>query len=127
MIKTKISKTMSTEEYIQEVKIRSIDNVFNEAIKEAKQEELQLLQSEEYEKHIIELITKLADLESEISIMSELYLKHLSQTTLTIDEKVTEKKELTNLKRQYTKIKNELDSLLIKEKTLKNTLKNTTP
>ena len=41
--------------------------------------------------------------------------------TLTIDEKVTEKKELTNLKRQYTKIKNELDSLLIKEKTLKNT------
>ena len=53
--------------------------------------------------------------------MSELYLKHLSQTTLTIDEKVTEKKELTNLKRQYTKIKNELDSLLIKEKTLKNT------
>lgn len=121
MIKTKISKTMSTEEYIQEVKIRSIDNVFNEAIKEAKQEELQSLQSEEYEKHIIELITKLADLESEISIMSELYLKHLSQTTLTIDEKVTEKKELTNLKRQYTKIKNELDSLLIKEKTLKNT------
>ena len=121
MIKTKISKTMSTEEYIQEVKIRSIDNVFNEAIKEAKQEELQSLQSEEYEKHIIELITKLADLESEISIMSELYLKHLSQTTLTIDEKVTEKKELTNLKRQYTKIKNELNSLLIKEKTLKNT------
>lgn len=121
MIKTKISKTMSTEEYIQEIKIRSIDNVFNEAIKEAKQEELQSLQSEEYEKHIIELITKLADLESEISIMSELYLKHLSQTTLTIDEKVTEKKELTNLKRQYTKIKNELDSLLIKEKTLKNT------
>ena len=121
MIKTKISKTMSTEEYIQEVKIRSIDNVFNEAIKEAKQEELQSLQSEEYEKHIIELITKLADLESEISIMSELYLKHLSQTTLTIDEKVTEKKELTNLKRQYTKIKNELDGLLIKEKTLKNT------
>lgn len=121
MIKTKISKTMSTEEYIQEVKIRSIDNVFNEAIKEAKQEELQSLQSEEYEKHIIELITKSADLESEISIMSELYLKHLSQTTLTIDEKVTEKKELTNLKRQYTKIKNELDSLLIKEKTLKNT------
>lgn len=121
MIKTKISKTMSTEEYIQEVKIRSIDNVFNEAIKEAKQEELQSLQSEEYEKHIIKLITKLADLESEISIMSELYLKHLSQTTLTIDEKVTEKKELTNLKRQYTKIKNELDSLLIKEKTLKNT------
>lgn len=121
MIKTKISKTMSTEEYIQEVKIRSIDNVFNEAIKEAKQEELQSLQSEEYEKHIIELITKLADLESEISIMSELYLKHLSQTTLTIDEKVTEKKELTNLKRQYTKIKNELDSLLIEEKTLKNT------
>lgn len=121
MIKTKISKTMSTEEYIQEVKIRSIDNVFNEAIKEAKQEELQSLQSEEYEKHIIELITKLADLESQISIMSELYLKHLSQTTLTIDEKVTEKKELTNLKRQYTKIKNELDSLLIKEKTLKNT------
>lgn len=121
MIKTKISKTMSTEEYIQEVKIRSIDNVFNEAIKEAKQEELQSLQSEEYEKHIIELITKLADLESEISIMSELYLKHLSQTTLTIDEKVTEKKELTNLKRQYTKIKNELDSLLIKEKTIKNT------
>ena len=121
MIKTKISKTMSTEEYIQEVKIRSIDNVFNEAIKEAKQEELQSLQSEEYEKHIIELITKLADLESEISIMSELYLKHLSQTTLTIDEKVTEKKELTNLKRQYTKIKNEFDSLLIKEKTLKNT------
>ena len=121
MIKTKISKTMSTEEYIQEVKIRSIDNVFNEAIKEAKQEELQSLQSEEYEKHIIELITKLADLESEISIMSELYLKHLSQTTLTIDEKVTEKKELINLKRQYTKIKNELDSLLIKEKTLKNT------
>ena len=121
MIKTKISKTMSTEEYIQEVKIRSIDNVFNEAIKEAKQEELQSLQSEEHEKHIIELITKLADLESEISIMSELYLKHLSQTTLTIDEKVTEKKELTNLKRQYTKIKNELDSLLIKEKTLKNT------
>lgn len=121
MIKTKISKTMSTEEYIQEVKIRSIDNVFNEAIKEAKQEELQSLQSKEYEKHIIELITKLADLESEISIMSELYLKHLSQTTLTIDEKVTEKKELTNLKRQYTKIKNELDSLLIKEKTLKNT------
>ena len=121
MIKTKISKTMSIEEYIQEVKIRSIDNVFNEAIKEAKQEELQSLQSEEYEKHIIELITKLADLESEISIMSELYLKHLSQTTLTIDEKVTEKKELTNLKRQYTKIKNELDSLLIKEKTLKNT------
>ena len=121
MIKTKISKTMSTEEYIQEVKIRSIDNVFNEAIKEAKQEELQSLQSEEYEKHIIELITKLADLESEISIMSELYLKHLSQTTLTIDEKVTEKKELTNLKRQYTKIKNALDSLLIKEKTLKNT------
>lgn len=121
MIKTKISKTMSTEEYIQEVKTRSIDNVFNEAIKEAKQEELQSLQSEEYEKHIIELITKLADLESEISIMSELYLKHLSQTTLTIDEKVTEKKELTNLKRQYTKIKNELDSLLIKEKTLKNT------
>lgn len=121
MIKTKISKTMSTEEYIQEVKIRSIDNVFNEAIKEAKQEELQSLQSEEYEKHIVELITKLADLESEISIMSELYLKHLSQTTLTIDEKVTEKKELTNLKRQYTKIKNELDSLLIKEKTLKNT------
>ena len=121
MIKTKISKTMSTEEYIQEVKIRSIDNVFNEAIKEAKQEELQSLQSEEYEKHIIELITKLADLESEISIMSELYLKHLSQTTLTIDEKVNEKKELTNLKRQYTKIKNELDSLLIKEKTLKNT------
>ena len=121
MIKTKISKTMSTEEYIQEVKIRSIDNVFNEAIKEAKQEELQSLQSEEHEKHIIELITKLSDLESEISIMSELYLKHLSQTTLTIDEKVTEKKELTNLKRQYTKIKNELDSLLIKEKTLKNT------
>lgn len=121
MIKTKISKTMSTEEYIQEVKIRSIDNVFNEAIKEAKQEELQSLQSEEYEKHIIELITKLTDLESQISIMSELYLKHLSQTTLTIDEKVTEKKELTNLKRQYTKIKNELDSLLIKEKTLKNT------
>ena len=121
MIKTKISKTMSIEEYIQEVKIRSIDNVFNEAIKEAKQEELQSLQSEEYEKHIIELITKLADLESQISIMSELYLKHLSQTTLTIDEKVTEKKELTNLKRQYTKIKNELDSLLIKEKTLKNT------
>lgn len=121
MIKTKISKTMSTEEYIQEVKIRSIDNVFNEAIKEAKQEELKELQSEEYEKHIIELITKLADLESEISIMSELYLKHLSQTTLTIDEKATEKKELTNLKRQYTKIKNELDSLLIKEKTLKNT------
>lgn len=121
MIKTKISKTMSTEEYIQEVKIRSIDNIFNEAIKEAKQEELQSLQSEEYEKHIIELITKLADLESEISIMSELYLKHLSQTTLTIDEKVSEKKELTNLKRQYTKIKNELDSLLIKEKTLKNT------
>ena len=121
MIKTKISKTMSTEEYMQEVKIRSIDNVFNEAIKEAKQEELQSLQSKEYEKHIIELITKLADLESEISIMSELYLKHLSQTTLTIDEKVTEKKELTNLKRQYTKIKNELDSLLIKEKTLKNT------
>lgn len=121
MIKTKISKTMSTEEYIQEVKIRSIDNVFNEAIKEAKQEELQSLQSEEYEKHIIELITKLADLESQISIMSELYLKHLNKTTLTIDEKVTEKKELTNLKRQYTKIKNELDSLLVKEKTLKNT------
>lgn len=121
MIKTKISKTMSTEEYIQEVKTRSIDNVFNEAIKEAKQEELKELQGEEYEKHIIKLITKLADLESEISIMSELYLKHLSQTTLTIDEKVTEKKELTNLKRQYTKIKNELDSLLIKEKTLKNT------
>lgn len=121
MIKTKISKTMSTEEYIQEVKTRSIDNVFNEAIKEAKQEELQTLQSEEYENHIIELITKLSDLESEIGIMSELYLKHLSQTTLTIDEKVAEKKELTNLKRQYTKIKNELDSLLIKEKTLKNT------
>lgn len=121
MIKTKISKTMSTEEYIQEVKTRSIDNVFNEAIKEAKQEELKALQSEEYERHIIDLITKLSDLESEISIMSELYLKHLSQTTLTIDEKVSEKKELTNLKRQYTKIKNELDSLLIKEKTLKNT------
>lgn len=116
-----VSKTMSTEEYIQYVKDRSIDKVFDEAIKEARQEELKKLASKEYEQNIINLITKLADLESQISIMSELYLKNLRNTDLTIDEKSQEKKELTELKKQYTKTKNQLDSILLNEKNHKNT------
>lgn len=113
-------KTMSTQQYLNKKGKLEIDKIFDEAIKQAKDEEIQLMQQTEYENYVISLITKLADLESQVSIMKDIYLQKLK--SINPNEEINdlkEKRELTNLKRQYTKVYNELNNVIRKEQVVK--------
>lgn len=83
----------STEEYINFINQSRIDDVYKEAVDTA-------IDKQVTEEMILEGITKVADLEAEVSILEDLFIQNK-----------VDKKEVTQAKRRYTKAVNELEEL----------------
>ncbi len=83
----------STEEYINFINQSRIDDVYKEAVDTA-------IDKQVTEEMILEGITKVADLEAEVSILEDLFIQNK-----------VDKKEVTQAKRRYTKAVNELEGL----------------
>lgn len=83
----------STEEYINFINQSKIDEIYKEAVDNA-------IENQVTEEMILEGITKVADLEAEVSILEDLF----------IQGKV-DKKEVAQSKRRHTKAINELEGL----------------
>lgn len=109
-------KSMSTKEYLDKIKDSQFDKEFDEAVRLATHKRAELEAKKEHEQEFVSLITKLADIESELSIAEQLYKDNL----FNIDKTVKEKQEIVDyikkLKTQYTKIQNKIDNFILTEK-----------
>lgn len=116
----KIGKTMTPKEYLDNKEQQELDELFDNAIREAHQKQLEELSKKEHEDYIIGLITKLGDYEAELNIMEERHKTTFNNSEVTQQEKDEINKYLKVLKQKYTKTKNELDRVIKEENEIKN-------
>lgn len=117
---TNMGSTMTTEEFLKLKEQEELDRIFDEAIHEAHQKDLEEISRREHEEYVISLITKLSDLEAELSIVEELHRNSFNKENIPTETINEYKKQLKVLKQKYTKTKNELDRIIENENNIKN-------
>lgn len=115
-----ISDTMTTDEYFKMKEQIEIDRLFDEAIKEAQQKDLEEINKKEHEEYMLDLFTKVGDLEAELSIMEDLLRKSFNKSNVPTETINDYKKQIKILKGKYTKTRNELEREIDKENNIKN-------
>lgn len=115
-----ISDTMTTDEYFKMKEQIEIDRLFDEAIKEAQQKDLEEINKKEHEEYMFDLFTKVGDLEAELSIMEDLLRKSFNKSNVPTETINDYKKQIKILKGKYTKTRNELEREIGRENNIKN-------
>ena len=116
---TEMSETMTTEEYLRLIKEREqeeLDKEFDEELKKIKEKTILEQIKKSQEEYIVTLINKLADIESEINICESILLKTDSSINYSKFDENEIRKQLTTLKRNHTKVQNELNKIIKEEK-----------
>lgn len=116
---TEMSETMTTEEYLKLIKEREqeeLDKEFDEELKKIKERTILEQIKKSQEEYVITLINKLADIESEINICESILLKTDSSINYSKFDENEIRKQLTTLKRNHTKVQNELNKIIKEEK-----------
>ena len=116
---TEMSETMTTEEYLRLIKEREqqeLDREFDEELKKIKERTILEQIKKSQEEYVITLINKLADIESEINICESILLKTDSSINYSKFDENEIRKQLTTLKRNHTKVQNELNKIIKEEK-----------
>ena len=116
---TEMSETMTTEEYLKLIKEREqeeLDKEFDEELKKIKEKTILEQIKKSQEAYIVTLINKLADIESEINICESILLKTDSSINYSKFDENEIRKQLTTLKRNHTKVQNELNKIIKEEK-----------
>ena len=116
---TEMSETMTTEEYLRLIKEREqeeLDKEFDEELKKIKERTILEQIKKSQEEYVITLINKLADIESEINICESILLKTDSSINYSKFDENEIRKQLTTLKRNHTKVQNELNKIIKEEK-----------
>lgn len=116
---TEMSETMTTEEYLRLTKEREqqeLDREFDEELKKIKEKTILEQIKKSQEEYVITLINKLADIESEINICESILLKTDSSINYSKFDENEIRKQLTTLKRNHTKVQNELNKIIKEEK-----------
>lgn len=116
---TEMSETMTTEEYLKLIKEREqeeLDKEFDEELKKIKEKTILEQIKKSQEEYVITLINKLADIESEINICESILLKTDSSINYSKFDEDDIRKQLTTLKRNHTKVQNELNKIIKEEK-----------
>ena len=116
---TEMSETMTTEEYLRLIKEREqeeLDKEFDEELKKIKEKTILEQIKKSQEEYIVTLINKLADIESEINICESILLKTDNSINYSKFDENEIRKQLTTLKRNHTKVQNELNKIIKEEK-----------
>ena len=116
---TEMSETMTTEEYLKLIKEREqeeLDKEFDEELKKIKERTILEQIKKSQEEYVITLINKLADIESEINICESILLKTDNSINYSKFDENEIRKQLTTLKRNHTKVQNELNKIIKEEK-----------
>ena len=116
---TEMSETMTTEEYLRLIKEREqeeLDKEFDEELKKIKERTILEQIKKSQEEYVITLINKLADIESEINICESILLKTDNSINYSKFDENEIRKQLTTLKRNHTKVQNELNKIIKEEK-----------
>ena len=116
---TEMSETMTTEEYLRLIKEREqqeLDREFDEELKKIKEKTILEQIKKSQEEYVITLINKLADIESEINICESILLKTDNSINYSKFDENEIRKQLTTLKRNHTKVQNELNKIIKEEK-----------
>lgn len=116
---TEMSETMTTEEYLRLTKEREqqeLDREFDEELKKIKEKTILEQIKKSQEEYVITLINKLVDIESEINICESILLKTDSSINYSKFDENEIRKQLTTLKRNHTKVQNELNKIIKEEK-----------
>ena len=116
---TEMSETMTTEEYLRLIKEREqeeLDKEFDEELKKIKEKTILEQIKKSQEEYVITLINKLADIESEINICESILLKTDNSINYSKFDENEIRKQLTTLKRNHTKVQNELNKIIKEEK-----------
>ena len=116
---TEMSETMTTEEYLRLIKEREqqeLDREFDEELKKIRERTILEQIKKSQEEYVITLINKLADIESEINICESILLKTDSSINYSKFDENEIRKQLTTLKRNHTKVQNELNKIIKEEK-----------
>lgn len=116
---TEMSETMTTEEYLKLIKEREqkeLDREFDEELKKIKEKTILEQIKKSQEEYVVTLINKLADIESEINICESILLKYDNSINYSKFDEDEIRKQLTTLKRNHTKVQNELNKIIKEEK-----------
>ena len=116
---TDVSEMMTPEEYLKLVEERNqkeLDKKFDEELKKIKEKPTLEQIKKSQDKYIATLINKLGDIESEIGICKTILLKTDSSINYSRFDENEIRKHLTTLKRNYTKVQNELNKTIKEEK-----------
>lgn len=116
---TEMSETMTTEEYLKLIKEREqkeLDREFDEELKKIKEKTILEQIKKSQEEYVVTLINKLADIESEINICESILLKSDNSINYSKFDEDEIRKQLTTLKRNHTKVQNELNKIIKEEK-----------
>lgn len=109
----KIGETMTPEHYLKLQQQKELDQLFDNAIKEAREKELSELAIKEKEQHFANLVSKLNDKECELNVCEDLIMQYTRDPNRQNWEVLNLKQTYKALKIQYTKTKNELDRLIL--------------
>lgn len=118
---TEMSETMTTEEYIKMIekkKQEDFEKEFDEELRQVREKAIKEQLKKSKEDYFITLVNKLADIESEISICETILNRDDCSISNNNYSKIDEgeiRKHLTILKRNMTKVRNELDKIIKEE------------
>ena len=118
---TEMSETMTTEEYIKMIekkKQEDFEKEFDEELRQVREKAIKEQLKKSKEDYFITLVNKLADIESEISICETILNRDDCSISNNNYSKIDEdeiRKHLIVLKRNMTKVRNELDKIIKEE------------
>ena len=110
-----VGETKTMKQYLHDKEQQELDELFDKAIKEAREKELQELKCKEHEEHFNKLITSLADREAEVNELEEIYRQMYESNNYSKDELDNIKVDIKNAKMLYTRCKNDVDRFIESE------------
>ena len=104
--------TMTAQEYLIKKEQEEIDKLFDQAVKDAREQELLQLAQTQSDNHFAFLVSKLCDYEDELSILEDLHFKATKSTDKTKTDVDKLKQDIKSCKTNYTKVYNEIQKIL---------------
>lgn len=107
---------MTTKEYLDKKEKEELDKLFDEAFEENRQRELKELKLKEHKDYMNNLFQKVGDYESEVNILEEIYRTMFESEDCPKEDIDQIKEEIKQAKIRLTKIQNDLEREIFKEK-----------